>query len=131
MKTAAKAAPRRKAPNGDPYFKPAAKGPAKPFPVRPRGDRVIVLRDEAQGSSKGGILLPDQAKEKPKRGTVVAVGPGRRNDQGELVPMDIKVGDRILFSAYSGTPVGDDLLHLDDAHLMMRVEDVLADIVEE
>jgi chaperonin GroES len=70
---------------------------------RPLGDRVLVRRVEEEEKTKGGIIIPDTAKEKPQEGEVLAIGPGGRDDAGKLVPMDVKVGDRILFGKWSGT----------------------------
>ena len=72
--------------------------------IKPLGNRILVRRSHVQ-ATKGGILLPDTAKEKPKEGEVIAVGPGKRNDKGELEPMTVKKGDKILFSSYAGTEV--------------------------
>src|SRR5919109_3334420 len=93
--------------------------------LQPLGDRLIVevLEEEEQTSS--GIVLPDTAKEKPQRGRVLAVGPGGRNDKGELVPMDLAEGDEIIFSKYGGTEVK---LGTDD-YLILRESDVLAKVV--
>jgi chaperonin GroES len=93
--------------------------------LQPLGDRLIVevLEEEEQTSS--GIVLPDTAKEKPQRGRVLAVGPGGRNDKGELVPMDLAEGDEIIFSKYGGTEVK---LGTDE-YLILRESDVLAKVV--
>ena len=72
---------------------------------RPLHDRVVVSRIEAEEKTKGGIIIPDTAKEKPQEGKVVAVGPGGRDDSGKLIPLDLKVGDRILFGKWSGTEI--------------------------
>jgi chaperonin GroES len=72
--------------------------------IQPLGNRVLIKRSTAQ-TSKGGILLPETAKEKPKEGTVIAVGPGKLNDEGKLEPTQLKAGDIVLFSSYSGTEV--------------------------
>ena len=88
----------------------------------PLGDRLLVERLEAEETTAGGIVLPDAAKEKPIQGKVVAVGEGRRNDDGELVPMQVKKGDRILFGKYAGTEVKLD----GDEYLIMKEDDVLA-----
>lgn len=88
--------------------------------IRPLGNRVVVRRSKAQ-TSKGGILLPDAAQEKPREGEVLAVGPGKRNESGQLEANSIKVGDRILFGAYSGTEVK----HHDEEYLILSEEDVL------
>ncbi len=78
---------------------------AKKVGMRPLGDRIVVERLEAEQKTKGGIVLPDSAKEKPKEGEVVAVGPGKVLDSGELQKPQVKVGDRIIFSSYAGTEV--------------------------
>jgi chaperonin GroES len=88
---------------------------------RPLHDRVVVKRVEAEDKSKGGIIIPDTAKEKPQQGEVVAVGPGGRDENGKLVPMDLKAGDRVLFGKWSGTEVkldGDELLIMKESDIM-------------
>jgi chaperonin GroES len=88
---------------------------------RPLGDRVLVKRVEEESKTKGGIIIPDSAKEKPQEGEVVSVGPGARDEDGKHVPMDLKAGDRILFGKWSGTEVkleGEDLI-------IMKESDVL------
>jgi chaperonin GroES len=88
---------------------------------RPLHDRVVVKRVEAEEKSKGGIIIPDTAKEKPQQGEVVAVGPGGRDENGKLVPMDLKAGDRVLFGKWSGTEVkldGDELLIMKESDIM-------------
>ncbi len=94
--------------------------------IKPLQDRILVERIEEEEVKKGGIILPDTAKEKPQKGKVIEVGPGRRNDKGELVPMGVKKGDKILFSKYAGTEVKIE----DKEYLIMREDDVLA-IIEE
>ena len=89
--------------------------------IRPLQDRVIVKRIEEEEKSKGGIIIPDTAKEKPQEGKVVAVGKGKLNDDGKITPLDVKVNDRILFGKYSGTEINVD----GDEHLIMREEDIL------
>jgi chaperonin GroES len=89
--------------------------------IRPLQDRVIVKRIAEEEKSKGGIFIPDTAKEKPQEGKVVAVGKGKVNDDGKLTPLDVKVNDRILFGKYSGTEINVD----GDEHLIMREEDIL------
>jgi chaperonin GroES len=89
--------------------------------IRPLHDRVIVKRLEAENKSAGGIVIPDTAGEKPDQGEVIAVGPGKRNEDGKLVPMDVKVGDRILFGKYSGTTVKVE----GTEYLVMREEDIM------
>ena len=89
--------------------------------IKPLQDRVIVKRIEEEEKSKGGIIIPDTAKEKPQEGRVVAVGKGKVDENGKLIPMDVKVNDRVLFGKYSGTEINID----DDEHLIMREEDIL------
>ena len=88
---------------------------------RPLHDRVVVRRLEGEEKTKGGIIIPDTAKEKPQEGEVVAVGPGARDDAGKLVPLDVKAGDRILFGKWSGTEVkidGEDLLIMKESDIL-------------
>ncbi|MBW8281958.1 MAG: co-chaperone GroES [Rhizobium sp.] len=88
---------------------------------RPLHDRVVVRRIEAEEKTKGGIIIPDTAKEKPAEGEIVAVGSGVRDDHGKIVPLDVKVGDRVLFGKWSGTEVkldGVDLLIMKEADIM-------------
>jgi chaperonin GroES len=88
---------------------------------RPLHDRVVVKRVEAEDKSKGGIIIPDTAKEKPQQGEVVAVGPGGRDENGKLIPMDLKAGDRVLFGKWSGTEVkldGEELLIMKESDIM-------------
>jgi chaperonin GroES len=88
---------------------------------RPLHDRVVVKRIDAQEKSKGGIIIPDTAKEKPQEGEVVAVGPGGRDENGKLIAMDLKAGDRVLFGKWSGTEVkldGDELLIMKESDIM-------------
>lgn len=89
--------------------------------VRPLHDRIIVKRITGEEVTKGGIIIPDTAKEKPQEGEVIAVGPGRRDDGNKLIAVDVKKGDRILFGKYSGTEIKID----GEEHLIMREEDVL------
>ena len=90
--------------------------------VQPLADRLLVKRLEATETSRGGIIIPDTAKEKPQHGEIVAVGPGRLNDEGERVKLEVKKGDRILLSKYSGTEVKID----GEDYIIMREDDVLA-----
>ncbi|BCH61802.1 co-chaperone GroES [Agrobacterium vitis] len=88
---------------------------------RPLHDRVVVKRVESEEKTKGGIIIPDTAKEKPAEGEIIAVGPGVRDDKGALVALDVKVGDRVLFGKWSGTEVkldGVDLLIMKEADIM-------------
>jgi len=88
---------------------------------RPLHDRVVVKRIEADERSKGGIIIPDTVKEKPQEGEVVAVGPGGRDENGKLITMDLKAGDRVLFGKWSGTEVkldGDELLIMKESDVM-------------
>jgi chaperonin GroES len=89
--------------------------------IKPLQDRVIVKRIEEEETSKGGIIIPDSAKEKPQEGRVVAVGKGKVDEHGKTTPMDVKVNDRVLFGKYSGTEINID----DEEHLIMREEDIL------
>ncbi len=92
---------------------------------RPQHDRVVVKRLEGEEKTKGGIIIPDSAKEKPQEGKIVAVGPGARDEAGKLLPLDVKAGDRVLFGKWSGTEVkvdGEDLL-------IMKESDVLGVVV--
>ncbi len=90
--------------------------------VRPLGDRILVKREEPQETVRGGIIIPDSAKEKPQEGKVVAVGAGKLDDNGTRQPLELKKGDRILMGKYSGTEVKID----GEEHIIMREEDVLA-----
>ena len=90
--------------------------------VTPLGDRILVRRMDAEETSKGGIILPDSAKEKPAEGTVIAVGAGKVTDTGERMEMSLKVKDRILFTAYSGSEIKLD----DENYLIMSEDEVLA-----
>ena len=92
---------------------------------RPLHDRVVVRRLEGEEKSKGGIIIPDTAKEKPQEGEIIAVGPGARDETGKLIPLDVKTGDRILFGKWSGTEVkidGEDLLIMKESDVMGVVE---------
>ncbi len=90
--------------------------------VRPLHDRIIVKRLEEEEKTKGGIIIPDTAKEKPIEGKVIAVGDGRVKEDGTKIPLEIKIGDRVLFGKYAGTEVKID----GEDHLMMKEDDVLA-----
>ncbi|MDX0095312.1 co-chaperone GroES [Sinorhizobium meliloti] len=88
---------------------------------RPLLDRVVIRRAEGNVKSKGGIIIPDTAKEKPQEGEAVAVGPGSRDDSGKLIPLDVKIGDTILFGKWAGTEVkidGEDLLIMKESDIM-------------
>jgi chaperonin GroES len=92
---------------------------------RPLHDRVVVRRIDAEEKTTGGIIIPDTAKEKPQEGEIVAAGPGARNEKGELVPLDVKAGDRILFGKWSGTEVkidGEELLIMKESDILGVVE---------
>jgi chaperonin GroES len=94
---------------------------------RPLGDRVLVRRVEEEEKTKGGIIIPDTAKEKPQEGEVIAVGPGARDDSGKIQPLDVAVGDRILFGKWSGTEVkldGEDLLIMKESDILGVLEPV-------
>ena len=92
---------------------------------RPLHDRVLVRRIDAESRTAGGIIIPDTAKEKPQQGEIIAAGPGARNEQGQLVPLDVKPGDRVLFGKWSGTEVkidGEELLIMKESDLLGVVE---------
>ena len=89
--------------------------------IRPLQDRVIIKRVEEEEKTKGGIIIPDTAKEKPQEGRVVAVGKGKVDEDGKIIPLDVKVNDRILFGKYSGTEINID----GEEHLIIREEDIL------
>ena len=90
--------------------------------IRPLHDRVIVKRVEAERTTASGIVIPDTAGEKPDQGEVLAVGPGRRNDAGERIPVDVKVGDKVLYSKYGGTEVH----YQGEDYLIVSARDILA-----
>jgi|TARA_B100000749_G_scaffold237908_1_gene196705 chaperonin GroES len=93
---------------------------------RPLHDRILVRRIEAEEKTRGGIIIPDTAKEKPQEGEVIAVGPGARNEAGQLQALDVKPGDRILFGKWSGTEIkinGEDLLIMKESDVMGIIED--------
>jgi chaperonin GroES len=90
--------------------------------VKPLQDRVIVKRLEEEEKTKGGIIIPDTAKEKPQEGKVVAVGDGKVNDKGERIALDVKEGDRVLFGKYSGNDITID----GEEHLIMKEDDIIA-----
>ncbi len=92
---------------------------------RPLHDRILVRRVETQEKTRGGIIIPDTAKEKPQEGEVIAVGPGARNEAGQVQALDVKAGDRILFGKWSGTEIkinGDDLLIMKESDVMGIIE---------
>ena len=93
--------------------------------LRPLADKILVKRLEAESKTKSGIVLPDAAKEKPKRGTVLAIGDGRRSDKGEKIALTVKKGDEVIFSSYAGTEI-----KLDGEELMIMSEDDVLAIVE-
>ena len=93
---------------------------------RPLHDRVVIKRIEAEEKTTGGIIIPDTAKEKPQQGEVIAVGPGGRDEAGKLIPIDVKVGDRVLFGKWSGTEVKLDGVE----YLIMKESDIMGVLVE-
>ena len=96
---------------------------------RPLHDRVVVRRLEGEEKTKGGIIIPDTAKEKPQEGEILAVGPGARDESGKLVPLDLKAGDRVLFGKWSGTDVkldGEDLIIMKESDIFGVVEGGMA-----
>ena len=94
--------------------------------LRPLADRVVVEPSEGEDTTKGGILLPETAKEKPQEGTILAAGPGRRDEDGKLVPMDVKVKDKVLYAKYAGTEIKVDGKKL----LILKESDILAVVVK-
>ncbi|OWV82455.1 molecular chaperone GroES [Rhizobium sp. R634] len=93
--------------------------------LRPLHDRILVRRVDSEEKTKGGIIIPDTAKEKPQEGEVIAAGPGARNDAGQIQPLDVKAGDRILFGKWSGTEIkiaGEDLLIMKESDVMGIIE---------
>jgi chaperonin GroES len=99
-------------------------GTAVAVNLRPLGDRVVVRPSGREETTKSGIVLPDTAKEKPQRGTIIAVGEGRRDDDGNRVPMDVQVGDEVLFARYAGTEFKLD----DEEYLILSEKDILATV---
>jgi chaperonin GroES len=96
---------------------------------RPLHDRIVVKRIDAEEKTKGGIIIPDTAQEKPSQGEVLAVGPGGRDEAGKLIPIDLRVGDRVLFGKWSGTEVvidGKDLLIMKESDIMGVIEEGIA-----
>jgi|SRR4051795_4367540 chaperonin GroES len=96
---------------------------------RPLHDRVVIRRIEGEEKTKGGIIIPDNAKEKPQEGEVMAVGPGARDESGKVIPLDLKAGDRVLFGKWSGTEVkvdGEDLLIMKESDIMGVIEGAAA-----
>ncbi|MBN3038932.1 MAG: co-chaperone GroES [Candidatus Omnitrophica bacterium] len=91
--------------------------------IQPLGDRVLLKVLEAESKTKGGIVLPDTAKEKPQEGQIVAVGKGKVSEEGKITPLEVKVGDKVLFAKYSGTEV---TTKEGDEYLIVREEDILA-----
>jgi chaperonin GroES len=89
--------------------------------IKPLNDRVLVIRVEEEAKTRGGILIPDTAKEKPQEGEVVATGPGKSGDDGKRMPLEVKKGDRVLFSKYAGTDIKIDGVE----HVFMREDDIL------
>ena len=90
--------------------------------IKPLNDRVIVIRTEDENKTKGGIIIPDTAKEKPQKGKVIAVGPGKMGENGNRIPLDVKVGDHVIFSKYAGNEIKID----NTDHVFMKEADILA-----
>src|SRR5438309_1910838 len=97
-----------------------------PMKFRPLHDRVVVRRIDAEDKSAGGIIIPDTAKEKPSQGEVIAIGPGGRDEAGRVIPIDLQVGDRVLFGKWSGTEVKIDGAEL----LIMKESDIMGVVIE-
>jgi chaperonin GroES len=101
----------------------------KEMKIRPLNDRVVVKRlEETEEKTSGGIYIPDSAKEKPQKGEIIAVGQGKKTDDGKVIPLDVKVGDKVLFGKYSGSEVP---MKIDDAECMIMREDELLGILED
>jgi chaperonin GroES len=120
----------RRTPNG-PFneFQPSSSLKEDTMKFRPLHDRVVVKRLDAEEKTAGGIIIPDTAQEKPMQGEIVAVGPGGRDEAGKLIPIDLKVGDRVLFGKWSGTEVkidGKDLLIMKESDVMGVLEGEVA-----
>ena len=90
--------------------------------IKPLSDRVLVIKTEDENRTKGGIIIPDTAREKPQKGKVVAVGPGKMGDNGNRIPLDVKVGDKVIFSKYAGNEIKID----NTDHVFMKEADILA-----
>jgi chaperonin GroES len=101
------------------------KGKVSTMKIRPLNDRILVIREEEEQKSAGGIIIPDTAKEKPQRGKIVSAGPGKVGEDGKRKPLEVKSGDRILFSKYAGTEIKIDGVE----HVFMKEDDILS-IVE-
>jgi chaperonin GroES len=101
------------------------KGESVKMKIRPFNERVLVIREEGEQKSSGGIIIPDTAKEKPQRGKIAAAGPGKMGENGKRIPMEVKAGDRVLFSKYAGTEIKLDGIE----HVFMKEDDILS-IVE-
>jgi chaperonin GroES len=99
-------------------------GTATAVKLQPLGDRVVVEPASREETTKSGIVIPDTAKEKPQRGTVIAVGAGRRDDDGDRIPMDVQVGDSVLFAKYAGT----EFKYEDEEYLILSEKDILAKV---
>ena len=99
-------------------------GTATAVKLQPLGDRVVVQPAEREETTKSGIVIPDTAKEKPQRGTIIAVGEGRRDDDGDRIPMDVAVGDTVLFAKYAGT----EFKLEDEEYLILSEKDILAKV---
>ena len=99
-------------------------GTATAVKLEPLGDRVVVQPAGREETTKSGIVIPDTAKEKPQRGNVVAVGQGRRDDDGDRIPMDVAVGDQVLFATYAGT----EFKYEDEEYLILSEKDILAKV---
>lgn len=89
--------------------------------IKPLGDRVLITTAEEQEVSKSGIIIPDSAREKPQEGEIVAVGPGKKTDDGKTIPLSVKVGDSVIFGKYAGTPIK----HEEEEYLLLKEDDIL------
>jgi chaperonin GroES len=104
-----------------PIYNPAWRKEMQQMKLRPMQDRIIVKRLEEETKTAGGILIPDTAKEKPQKGEVVAVGNGKKTDDGKVIPLDVKAGDKVLFGKYAGTEIKIE----GEEYLIMREDDIL------
>lgn len=123
MPTATRKKPAAKKPAARPAAKPAAKSAAK---VVPLGDRVVVKQSRQEETRASGLVIPDTAREKPQLGVVIAVGPGRLDDNGKRVVMDLKAGDRVLYAKYSGQDVPRGVFGDEDDYMILKESDILA-----
>jgi chaperonin GroES len=111
---------------GEPHVDDISELREKPMKFRPLHDRIVIKRIEAEGKTTSGIIIPDNAKEKPSQGEVMAVGPGGRDEAGRIIPIDVKIGDRVLFGKWSGNEVKIDGTEV----LIMKESDIMGVMIE-